>query len=193
MAAEYRSEQDALGSVDIPAEALYGVHSARAMDNFPLSGVRLSEVFIRSYAEVKLACARTNRELGFLAQETAGAIETACLEMIGGKHHDHILVDAFQGGAGTSTNMNMNEVLANRAGELLGSPYGSYVVHPLHHVNQHQSTNDTYPTALKVAVLHELKRLEISVSGCNARNRSFRPYQDWPGPSCRTLFPSLRA
>ncbi len=164
MNSSFRTEHDALGSVDIPAEALYGVHTARALANFPISGISLPSVFIRAYAQVKLACARTNATLGFLPTPIAQAINSACTELIQGKYHDHIVVDAFQGGAGTSTNMNFNEVIANRAGEILGSSYGSYIVHPLHHVNLHQSTNDTYPTALKVAVLHELKRLEQPVT-----------------------------
>ncbi|WP_034643981.1 aspartate ammonia-lyase [Desulfovibrio inopinatus] len=164
MATLFRSEHDALGCVEIPANALYGIHTARATANFPLSGLRLPAVLIRAYAEVKLACARTNLALGYLPTDIAQAIDTACREVIRGEHHDAIVVDAFQGGAGTSTNMNINEVLANRAGALLGHPYGAYVVHPLHHVNLHQSTNDTYPTALKVAMLHELKRLEPSIA-----------------------------
>ncbi|BCS88151.1 aspartate ammonia-lyase [Pseudodesulfovibrio sediminis] len=164
METSFRIEQDALGSIEVPSLALYGAHTARAMVNFPLSGQRLPAVFIRAYAEVKLACARTNAELGYLHSDVARAVETACCEMMRGVHHDHVTVDAFQGGAGTSANMNMNEVLANRAGELLGHAYGSYAVHPLHHLNLHQSTNDTFPTALRVAALHELTRLEQSVT-----------------------------
>jgi len=155
-----RTESDALGSMQLPADALYGIHTARAMNNFPLSGYRLHTLFIRAYAEVKLACARVNARLGHLDPAVAGALEAACHEMIAGLHHGQIVVDAFQGGAGTSTNMNVNEVLANRAAQLLGHAPGSGAVHPLDHANLHQSTNDTYPTALKVAVLHALKELE---------------------------------
>ncbi|WP_027721160.1 aspartate ammonia-lyase [Maridesulfovibrio zosterae] len=168
MSSNFRTENDAFGSIEIPSAAMYGPHTARAMQNFKLSGQRLSSIFIRSYAEVKLACARTNTKLGFLEQHIAQAIEMACLEMIEGDHHEHITVDAFQGGAGTSTNMNINEVLANRASMLLGKPYGSYEVHPLHHLNLHQSTNDTFPTALRVAALHELKRLEQPIADMQA-------------------------
>ncbi len=161
---QFRTEYDELGSVDIPTEALYGIQTVRALQNFPLSGYRLPPVFIRSYAEVKLACVRTNCALGFLPAPIAQAIACACQEIIDGKLHEHIVVDAFQGGAGTSTNMNFNEVIAKRANELLKSTSSADTVHPLHHVNQHQSTNDTYPTALKVAVLHELKALEQPVA-----------------------------
>jgi len=163
MSSSTRTEHDALGSLSLPADVMYGIHTARALENFPLSGQRLPGVLIRAYAEVKLACARTNRDLGYLPGAIAQAVETACTELIRGLHHGHVCVDAFQGGAGTSTNMNLNEVIANRAGELLGHPYGTYAVHPLEHVNLHQSTNDTYPTALRVAVLHGLLALEKPV------------------------------
>ncbi|UZP66975.1 aspartate ammonia-lyase [Desulfovibrio mangrovi] len=164
MSCHTRTEQDQFGSLEIPAEALYGIQTARAVANFPLSGYRLPAVFIRAYAEVKLACSRVNAALGHLPAPVAQVVETACHELIRGEHHDQIVVDAFQGGAGTSTNMNFNEVVANRAAMLMGQPCGSGAVHPLHHVNLHQSTNDTYPTALKVAVLHELKALEQPVT-----------------------------
>lgn len=180
MPSHTRTEQDQFGSLEIPADALYGIHTARAVANFPLSGYRLPVVFIRAYAQVKLACVRTNASLGYLSLPMAQALETACKELADGNHHDQIVVDAFQGGAGTSTNMNFNEVIANRAAMLMGqaagsglgsesesgpdSNSGSGAVHPLHHVNLHQSTNDTYPTALKVAVLHELKALEQPVA-----------------------------
>ena len=170
MPSHTRTEQDQFGSLEIPADALYGIHTARAVANFPLSGYRLPAVFIRAYAQVKLACVRTNASLGYLSLPMAQALETACKELADGSHHDHIVVDAFQGGAGTSTNMNFNEVIANRAAMLIVQVAGpdsgtnSDAVHPLHHVNLHQSTNDTYPTALKVAVLHELKALEQPVA-----------------------------
>ncbi|MFV0347059.1 MAG: aspartate ammonia-lyase, partial [Halodesulfovibrio sp.] len=170
MPSHTRTEQDQFGSLEIPADALYGIHTARAVANFPLSGYRLPAVFIRAYAQVKLACVRTNASLGYLSLPMAQALETACKELADGRHHDQIVVDAFQGGAGTSTNMNFNEVIANRAATLMGQVAGpdsgsnSGAVHPLHHVNLHQSTNDTYPTALKVAVLHELKALEQPIA-----------------------------
>ena len=161
-----RIEKDPLGEMALPSEAYYGIQTARAIANFPLSGYRLHTSFITAYAYVKKACALTNKDTGFLSAEKADAIVTACDEIIAGKWHDHIIVDAFQGGAGTSANMNMNEVIANRAGELLGGTVGVYdKIHPLHDVNMHQSTNDTFPTALRVAVLFMLQDCEKSVSG----------------------------
>lgn len=159
--AEYRREHDLLGGRDIPADALYGIHTDRAVENFPLARRPVNVALVHAYGAVKLACARTNRELGYLDETTGPAIEAACEEMIEGRLDEHILVDALQGGAGTSTNMNVNEVLANRALEILGKPHGDYAtVSPLDHVNLHQSTNDTYPTALKVAAIGRLRDLE---------------------------------
>jgi aspartate ammonia-lyase len=158
---EFRTEHDLLGEKDVPAEALYGVHTARALENFPLArrGVRPS--LIHAYGQVKLACARANHELGEWDDETFSAITAACEEMAVGRLDEHIVVDALQGGAGTSTNMNVNEVIANRALQILGKPLGGYdAVHPLDDINRHQSTNDTYPTAMKVAAIGELRSLE---------------------------------
>ncbi len=158
-----RRESDTLGVLELDSDCLYGIHTARATHNFPLSGLRMDTMLIRALAEVKLACARTNARLGYLAADIAGAVETACCEIIAGEHHEHFPVDALQGGAGTSANMNCNEVVANRAGQLLGHPAGSYRVDPLHHVNRHQSTNDVFPTALRVAALHMLEELEAAI------------------------------
>jgi len=161
-----RREHDALGELDIPTGAYYGIHTMRAVRNFPFSGYRLHAPFIKALALVKQACAATNAALGHLDREQSEAIIAACKEMGNGQLSDHIVVDAFQGGAGTSTNMNVNEVLANRAEELLGGNPGEYArVHPIHHVNMHQSTNDVYPTALKVASLSLLVELENQVAG----------------------------
>jgi aspartate ammonia-lyase len=173
-----RSERDALGEKRIPAGALYGIHTARALENFPISGVRLHPALIRALALVKEACAATNQELGLLAPDKAEAIRRACREIAGGGLSEHFPVDAFQGGAGTSANMNVNEVVANRAIQLLGGEPGEYaLVHPLHDVNLHQSTNDVFPTALKVAALCELKALEDRVAGLQealqAKEREF--------------------
>ena len=162
--AEYRTEKDLLGERDVPAQALHGVHTERAIENFPLAGRRVNPALIRAYGAVKLACARTNHELGWWDAETARAIEAACMEMMEGMLDGHIVVDALQGGAGTSTNMNVNEVLANRALQILGKPPGDYeAIGPLSHLNLHQSTNDTYPTALKVAAIQRLRALEREV------------------------------
>ncbi|WP_043497192.1 aspartate ammonia-lyase [Georgenia sp. SUBG003] len=160
--AALRLEHDQLGAVEVPAGALYGAHTARAVANFPISGVpvgRLRELVV-ALAEVKQAAARTNRALGLLEEEVADAISAACAEIVGGSWHDHFVVDCVQGGAGTSTNMNANEVVANRALELLGHPRGAYsVVHPLDSVNKSQSTNDVYPTALRLAAHRAVGRL----------------------------------
>jgi aspartate ammonia-lyase len=159
-----RREHDLLGEREVPAEALYGIHTLRAVENFPVAGRRVRTPLIRAYGAVKLACARTNQEQGYLAEDKAAAIEEACTEMMEGRLDVHIVVDALQGGAGTSTNMNVNEVLANRALQILGRPLGEYrTVDPHDHVNLHQSTNDTYPTALKVAAIRQLRRLEREV------------------------------
>jgi len=157
----WREESDALGRCRVPADALHGVHTERARENFDLSGRRPHEALVRAYGAVKLAAARTNRELGFRDKTTAAAIEQAAAEMLEGKLTQHIVVDALQGGAGTSTNMNVNEVLANRALQILGDRPGDYGrVDPIRDINRHQSTNDTYPTALRVAAIWLLRDLE---------------------------------
>lgn len=156
-----RIEKDLLGEREMPADALYGIHTLRAVENFPLSGRSVNPALVHAYGAVKLACVRTNRELGWWDEAMAGALEQACTEMMTGGLDSHILVDALQGGAGTSTNMNVNEVLANRTLQLLGRQPGEYaLVSPLADINLHQSTNDTYPTALKVAAILKLRLLE---------------------------------
>ncbi|MBN1554867.1 MAG: aspartate ammonia-lyase [Phycisphaerae bacterium] len=162
----YRIEHDLLGEMRAPADALWGVHTLRAMENFPVTGRSVQPALIHAYGAVKLACARTNHELGRWDEKTFQALARACEEMIEGKLDEHIVVDALQGGAGTSTNMNVNEVLANRALQILGKPPGEYdTLHPLEDVNLHQSTNDTYPTALKVAAVFGLRDLQREVIG----------------------------
>jgi aspartate ammonia-lyase len=161
-----RTETDFLGSKQIPAGALWGIHTARAVENFPISGRMIHSELIKAFGEVKLACAQTNIQLGFWKEnpEKQSAIEKACFEMSQGLLDEHILVDALQGGAGTSTNMNVNEVIANRALVILGNPPGSYeIISPLDDINLHQSTNDTYPTSLKIAAIRLLRELEQSV------------------------------
>jgi aspartate ammonia-lyase len=160
-----RKESDALGFKEIPVDCLYGIHTARALENFPISGRKLPTIFIRAFATVKKACAMANRDTKYLSSEHSKAIISACDALIAGKHHESIVVDALQGGAGTSTNMNMNEVIANLAILKLGGKPGDYhLLHPLNHVNLHQSTNDVYPAALHIAVLFALKELEATVS-----------------------------
>lgn len=160
-----RVETDDLGTKQIPANVLWGIHTARAVENFPISGRFVHPELIKAYGEVKLACAQTNNQLGFWNNANKpAAIEKACFEMSQGLLNEHILVDALQGGAGTSTNMNVNEVIANRALQLLNENPGSYeIVSPLGDINLHQSTNDTYPTALKIAAIRLLRKLEQNV------------------------------
>ena len=160
-----RQEHDSLGAMALPAAARHGIHTARALDNFPLLGRPVHPALARAYGAVKLAALRCNRRLGFFPDPAkADAMERACRELMDGTLVPDIRVDALQGGAGTSTNMNVNEVLANRALELLGLAPGAYGrVSPLDDVNLHQSTNDTYPTALRVAAILGLRELERRV------------------------------
>jgi aspartate ammonia-lyase len=161
-----RNETDLLGTKQVPSDALWGVHTARAVENFPLTGETVHPELIKAYGDVKLACVQTNIQLGFCKENRlkAEAIEKACLEMSQGLLNEHILVDALQGGAGTSTNMNINEVIANRALQIMGNKPGNYeLVSPLDDINLHQSTNDTYPTALKIASIRLLRQLEQAV------------------------------
>ncbi|HOW28105.1 MAG TPA: aspartate ammonia-lyase [Elusimicrobiota bacterium] len=159
-----RTEKDALGPLDIPADAYWGIHTRRALDNFPISGTRVPPSLIHSLADVKKAACSTNQQLGFLPDVKARAIIQACDEISAGRLDDQFPLDALQGGAGTSTNMNINEVIANRASEILGGPRGAgAAVSPLEEVNLHQSTNDVYPTALKVAALRGLRNLSRAI------------------------------
>ena len=157
-----RIEHDLIGDRQVPAGAYYGVHTLRAMENFPISGTKISIYpdLVGALACVKQAAAIANRELGLLDGERSDAIVSACEEIRGGALLDEFVVDVIQGGAGTSTNMNANEVIANRALELLGARKGDYArLHPLDHVNLSQSTNDVYPTAIKVALQFGIRRL----------------------------------
>ncbi len=157
-----RIERDFLGDKAIPAAAYWGVHTARALENFPITSTPIGVLddLVRALAFVKKAAARANLELGVIERTQADAIEKACDDLIRGELHDQFVVDVIQGGAGTSTNMNANEVIANRALEHLGEPKGRYeVLHPNDHVNASQSTNDVYPTALRVAAWHSIGRL----------------------------------
>ncbi|MBZ5587934.1 MAG: aspartate ammonia-lyase [Acidobacteriia bacterium] len=166
-----RKEHDLLGDREVPADALYGVQTLRAVENFPISGVHLSHfpTFVRALAMVKQAAARANLELGLLDPHLASAIDRACQEIIDGHHHGHFVVDAVQGGAGTSTNMNANEVIANRAQELMGRPRGDYAhCHPNNHVNLSQSTNDVYPTAIRIASVLSLRDLVTALAKLRA-------------------------
>ncbi|MCZ8183840.1 MAG: aspartate ammonia-lyase [Beijerinckiaceae bacterium] len=157
-----RTETDLLGPRDIPAETYYGIHTLRAVENFPITGTPISIYpdLIRALAVIKQAAALANAELGLLSAQRAEAIAMACREIREGRLHEFFIVDVIQGGAGTSTNMNANEVIANRALELMGYPKGDYkALHPNEHVNLSQSTNDVYPTALKIAAYAGVMRL----------------------------------
>lgn len=160
---EVRIERDSLGELPVPAEAYYGVQTARAVRNFPISGLRPYPAFIWSMALIKRAAAEVNAELGLLDQEKARAIIQAAEEVMAGKWHDQFVVDPFQAGAGTSHNMNTNEVIANRATEILGGKKGQYLVHPNDHVNMAQSTNDTIPTAIRLGCLWRLDELLAAI------------------------------
>ncbi|HWR44049.1 aspartate ammonia-lyase [Sporomusa sp.] len=161
-----RLEKDLLGEREVPAHVYYGIHTLRAMENFPLSDYKVSYILIKAITLIKKAAAEVNAELGHLPKDKAQAVAAAADEVLSGKWREQFVVDALQGGAGTSTNMNVNEVLANRAIELLGGQRGDYdVVHPLNHINMHQSTNDVYPTALRIAAIWLLKPLS---EGCAA-------------------------
>jgi aspartate ammonia-lyase len=157
-----RREHDLLGERDIPDEFYYGIQTLRASENFHITGVPLSHYpeIIRALGMVKMAAAMANRDLGLLPDSIADAIVHACRELIDGRLDAHFVVDMIQGGAGTSTNMNANEVIANRALELLGKHRGEYqFCHPNNHVNLSQSTNDAYPTAIKIAIIHTNEKL----------------------------------
>lgn len=176
---EFRKEKDSLGELQVPASALYGVQTQRAVDNFPISGLRPWRAFIWSVAAVKRAAALVNFELGlfndrevdgkkFTAQQLSNAIVQAATEVMDGKWDSQFVVDPFQAGAGTSHNMNTNEVIANRATQILGGEIGKYYVHPNDHVNMAQSTNDVIPTSIRVGALWRLEELLASLKNLQA-------------------------
>lgn len=157
-----RIEADSLGELEVPADAYWGINTARAVKNFPISSRPISVYadLIVAYAQIKQAAARANRDIGVVETAVAQWIDEACQEIIDGKLHEQFVVGVIQGGAGTSTNMNVNEVIANRALELAGRKKGDYAfISPNDHVNRSQSTNDTYPSAVKLALIHALERL----------------------------------
>ena len=159
-----RPERDPLGVLEVPSEALYGVQTLRAVNNFPISGLRPLASFVDAVVRIKRAAALTHRDTGRLEARLADAIVKAADEVLAGEHRDQFVVDVYQAGAGTSHNMNVNEVLANRANELLGAARGAYApVHPNDHVNMAQSTNDVIPTAIRLAALAELAPFAAAV------------------------------
>jgi fumarate hydratase class II len=154
--ADTRIERDSMGEMIVPANAYYGAQTARAVENFPISGLRFPRSFIAALGTIKAACARVNRQMGLLEPQVAEAIVRAATEVAEGKWDGEFVVDVFQTGSGTSTNMNANEVIANRAIEHLGGKRGDKSVHPNDHVNMGQSTNDVFPTAIHVAAYVEI-------------------------------------
>ena len=193
MATATRIETDMLGEVKVPAQAYYGVNTVRAVENFSISGLPISSSpdLINALACVKQAAALANHELGLLDKEHTRAIVAACEEIRAGKLHDQFIVDVIQGGAGTSTNMNANEVIANRALELMGHARGDYaVLHPNEHLNLSQSTNDAVPTALKIASwvgIHQLiEAMDCSAWRSRRSHASSKILSKWGAPNCRT-------
>lgn len=161
-----RIEKDSLGALEVPESAWYGVQTARAVENFPISGRAPDIDFVRAHVRIKRAAAVANNKAGWLDDQKAGAIIAACDRILSGEYLDQFVVDRFQAGAGTSHNMNSNEVIANLANVALGGQRGSYTpVHPNDHVNMGQSTNDTIPTAIRLAALAKLPRLIAAVEG----------------------------
>lgn len=156
---QFRQETDFIGTADIPADALWGIHTYRARDNFSISGYAVHPEFIKAFGFVKLACTQAISDSGFWEASKAQAIMQACEELIEGKLNSHIIVDPIQGGAGTSLNMNVNEVIANRATQIYGEK-----IDPIEDINLYQSTNDVYPTALKIASINLLRQLEKDVT-----------------------------
>ncbi len=167
-----RVERDALGERAVPAEAYYGIQTLRAVENFPISGLRAHPAFVVATAQVKLAAAQANMAVGRLEKSIGNGIVSAAREMIAGRFHDQFVVDVYQAGAGTSHNMNANEVLANRTLEILGEARGNYSrVHPNDHVNMSQSTNDVFPTAMRLTTLALTRPLLQALEGLEAALR----------------------
>src|SRR5947207_4846516 len=173
-----RTEKDPLGSLQVPADALYGVQTLRAVQNFPISSLRPLPAFVDATIRIKRAAALTHKQTGRLEAKLADAIVKAADEILSGKHREHFVVDVYQAGAGTSHNMNINEVLANRANEILGGERGTYKpVHPNDHVNMAQSTNDVIPTAIRLGALALLAPLTEALTrlarACDGKGNQF--------------------
>ena len=172
-----RKESDSIGILDVPENAYYGVQTLRGFENFQITGIKMHPTFIKNITKIKKAAARVNGQYGYIKMEIADAIVRACEEVLDGKMQEDFITDAVQGGAGTTVNMNVNEVLANRATELLGGKKGEYLCHPNDHVNCSQSTNDVIPTAGKLTVLNLadtlLEKLEILIAALEEKAREF--------------------
>lgn len=190
-----RKERDSLGEVDLPDEAVYGVQTKRAMENFRASGRSARREMVQSYVLVKKAAAMANMETGDLDEEIGIAVVTACDEVLEGRHIDQFPVDVFQAGAGTSFNMNVNEVVCNIALEMTGRSKGDYrSISPNDHVNMSQSTNDTFPTASHIAIMGRsdelVEELDALASSSGTRVRSSRTWPSPAGPISWTHCPS---
>jgi fumarate hydratase class II len=178
MSEDYRTERDSLGEMQVPADAYWGAQTQRAVENFPISGITFGRRFVRALGVVKKAAAQANADLGLVPEETAEHIVEAADEVIAGEHDDQFPVDVFQTGSGTSSNMNANEVISNRATELSGGEIGSREIHPNDHVNFGQSSNDVIPTAMHVAALEAVEKdllpaLETLVDALDAKAEAF--------------------
>ena len=161
---KYRIEKDSIGEVQIPAEVYYGINTFRAKNNFDITKRGISRQLIKALAIVKKAAAKANADAEAISLDVSKAIMAVCDEILNGKWHGQFITDLIQGGAGTSINMNANEVIANRANEMLGGKKGTYeFVHPLDHVNRSQSTNDVIPTAGKIALIKQIKKLIVEL------------------------------
>ena len=187
----HRIERDPLGEREVPAEAYYGIQTVRACENFPISGLRAPESLVTATILVKKAAAEANVALGRLDPVVGRAIIAAADEVLNGDLRDQFVVDVYQAGAGTSHNMNANEVLANRAIELLGGRRGDYSrVHPNDHVNMGQSTNDVFPTAMRLALLLEspglISAARALAKSFDRKSQSSRTSSKWAGRTCRT-------
>src|SRR6056297_1523641 len=158
MTEDYRTEQDSLGEMQVPSDAYWGAQTQRAVENFPISGLTFGRRYVRALGVVKKSAARANRDLELIPEDKADAIVEAADEVIAGEHDDQFPVDVFQTGSGTSSNMNANEVISNRATEIYGGEIGSREIHPNDHVNFGQSSNDVIPTAMHVASLEAVEK-----------------------------------
>lgn len=172
-----RKESDSIGELEVPENAYYGVQTLRGFENFQITGIKMNDTFISNIVKIKKVAAKVNGKYGYIKAEVAQAIDTACNEVLRGKFQEDFITDAVQGGAGTTVNMNVNEVIANRATELLGGKKGKYLCHPNDHVNCSQSTNDVIPTAGKLTVLDLadklLEKLEILILTLESKAQEF--------------------
>src|SRR5437868_7958129 len=172
-----RQEKDSIGLKEIPAHVYYGVQTARAVENYPISGMKAHPTLIKAFGMVKLAATQANKELGLVDDKRADAIIAAAREVIEGKWNQEFVVDVFQAGAGVSFHMNTNEVIANRATEIMGGALGEYLANPNDHVNYGQSTNDVFPTGMRLATLLELEKLYPVLAkladACEAKGKEF--------------------